>query len=124
MRLAIVVGCFFGVTLGLLSPWLTNADARKITWKRALASWYSPADSGGAFACTGVRYDDYSTLGVAHKTLPCGTKVRFLHRHKKVTVRVIDRGPFVAGREFDLLVATKNRLRCPDLCSLSWRIVR
>ncbi len=124
MRLAIVVGCFFGVTLGLLSPWLTNADARKVTWKRALASYYSPADSGGGFACNGIKYTDYSTLGVAHKTLPCGTKVRFLYRHRKITVRVIDRGPFVGGREFDLLVATKKRLRCPDLCSLSWRIVR
>lgn len=93
-------------------------------WNTSLASYYSPADSGGAFACTGVTYSDWGTLGVAHKTLPCGTKVRFLYRHKKVTVRVVDRGPFVAGRDFDLLIATKRRLHCPDLCNLSWRIVR
>ena len=102
----------------------SEAGARKVHWNTSLASYYSPADSGGAFACTGVTYSDWGTLGVAHKTLPCGTKVRFLYRHKKVTVRVVDRGPFVAGRDFDLLIATKRRLHCPDLCNLSWRIVR
>lgn len=124
MRKAILVGALVGLLLGLAWPWITSADARKITWKRALASYYSPADSGGAFACTGIKYTDYDTLGVAHKTLPCGTKVRFLYKHRKITVRVIDRGPFIAGREFDLLVATKNRLKCPDLCTLNWRVVR
>jgi len=109
-------------TVILLFP--PDTDANTVQWRSAHASWYSPADSGGAFACTGRIYNDWSTLGVAHKTLPCGTKVRLLYRHKKVTVRVVDRGPFVAGRDFDLLIATKRRLHCPDLCNLSWRIVR
>lgn len=98
-------------------------EAKKVTWWSATASYYSPADSGGPFACTGVRYTDWSTLGVAHKTLACGTKVRFLNPRngRRVTVRVLDRGPFVAGREFDFTVATKQRLRCTDLCTIRWR---
>ena len=52
---------------------------------------------------------------MAHKTLPCGTKVTLRYRGRSVTVRVIDRGPYVAGRDYDLTAATKQRLRFPDL---------
>lgn len=100
-----------------------QADARKVSWWSATASYYSPADSGGPFACTGIVYNDWSIMGVAHKTLPCGTKIRFLNPRsgRRVTVRVLDRGPFVGGREFDFTVATKNRLHCGDLCRVLWR---
>jgi len=37
-----------------------------------------------------------------------------------VTVPVVDRGPQVAGREFDLTYATKLTLGCPDICTLQW----
>jgi rare lipoprotein A len=47
---------------------------------------------------------------VAHKTLPCGAKLTLRHRGRSVAVRVIDRGPYVAGREFDLTERTAQRL--------------
>ena len=50
------------------------------------------------------------TVGVANKTLPCGTKVTVRYRGRSVRVPVVDRGPYVAGREFDLTSATKQRL--------------
>jgi rare lipoprotein A len=51
-------------------------------------------------------------LGVANKTLPCGTRVRVcLNRRRPcVNVRVVDRGPYVAGRSFDLTEATARRI--------------
>lgn len=49
-------------------------------------------------------------LGVAHKSLPCGTRVTLRHGRRTVRVRVIDRGPYVGAREFDLTAATKDRL--------------
>jgi rare lipoprotein A (peptidoglycan hydrolase) len=52
---------------------------------------------------------------VAHKTLPCGTKLTIRYKGRSVRARVIDRGPFVAGREFDLTWATKSRLRHPGM---------
>lgn len=97
------------------------AVAAAVTWHSAEASYYSPADSGGAFACTGKVYDDESIIGVAHKTMKCGTRLRFRYKGHYLSARVIDRGPFVAGREFDFTVAAKNKLRCPDLCSVEWR---
>lgn len=77
----------------------------------AEASWYGPADSGGDLACTGEPLTS-STFGVANKTLPCGTKVRVcLDRSGPcIDVRVVDRGPYVAGREFDLTEATARAI--------------
>jgi len=56
-----------------------------------------------------------TTLGVAHKTLPCGTRVEFFYRGRTVTVPVIDRGPYIAGREWDLTTAAARRLRFSGL---------
>jgi rare lipoprotein A len=78
-----------------------------------LASWYAP---GGITACGEVL--TASTLGVANKTLPCGTIVTLIYRHRIVRVPVIDRGPFVAGRDYDLTLATKEKLGAGDLTYL------
>ena len=52
-----------------------------------------------------------SQLGVAHKSLPCGTRVTLRHRGRVVRVPVIDRGPYVGAREYDLTAATARRLK-------------
>ena len=46
----------------------------------------------------------WRNLTAAHRTLPFGTFVRVtnLGNRKSVDVRIIDRGPFVAGRIIDL----------------------
>ena len=55
-----------------------------------------------------------STLGVANKTLPCGTLVTLHYAGHTVRVPVVDRGPYVAGRDFDLTEATKRALGFGD----------
>jgi peptidoglycan lytic transglycosylase len=74
--------------------------------RASTASWYGIY--GGPLACGGSL--GYSQLGVAHKTLPCGTKVTIRYRGRQVTVPVIDRGPYVGGREWDLTGATARAL--------------
>lgn len=83
----------------------------KVILRQAEASWYGPADSGGPLACGGGDLTS-RTLGVAHKTLPCGTRVRVcLNRSGPcLTVRVVDRGPYIAGREYDLTEATARAI--------------
>lgn len=73
----------------------------------ALASWYGPGLYGNPLGCGGRLYA--GTLGVAHKSLPCGTRVRVC-KARCLTVRVIDRGPYVGGREFDLTAATAQAI--------------
>jgi hypothetical protein len=66
-------------------------------------SWYGPGFYGNAGACGMVPGGiTETTIGVAHRTLPCGTKVTFKWNGKIVVARVIDRGPYVAGRIFDM----------------------
>lgn len=77
-------------------------------YRYAQASWYGPGLYGNSLACGGRLHP--GTLGVAHKTLPCGTKVTFRRGGRVVRVRVIDRGPYVGGREYDLTQATAQRL--------------
>jgi rare lipoprotein A len=77
-------------------------------YRQAQASWYGPGLYGQHLACGGTLTP--GTLGVANKTLPCGTKVTLHYRGRTVGVRVIDRGPYAGAREFDLTAATKAKL--------------
>ncbi len=65
-------------------------------------SWYGPGFIGSGTAC-GQTYTK-TLMGVAHRTLPCGTLVTFRNpaNGRQVTVPVIDRGPYVSGRQWDL----------------------
>jgi hypothetical protein len=79
-------------------------------YHQVVASWYGP---GGVTACgepLGV-----ATMGVANKTLPCGTMVTLRYRGRSVRVPVIDRGPFVPGRDYDLTYATRLALGAGDV---------
>ena len=68
----------------------------------AQISWYGK-DFDGRPTSSGEIFD-MNALTAAHKTLPFGTmlEVTNLSNGKKVTVRVNDRGPFVADRELDV----------------------
>jgi rare lipoprotein A len=78
-------------------------------YRHALASWYGPGFYGRTTGCGGSL--GTSQLGVAHKSLPCGTRVTLRHRGRVVRVPVIDRGPYAGAREYDLTAATARRLK-------------
>jgi rare lipoprotein A len=90
------------------------SKARRLTgYRYAGASYYGPGLYGNGVACGGTLLP--GTMGVAHKTLPCGTKVKLRYRGRSVTVPVIDRGPYVPGRDYDLTEAVKERLGFPGV---------
>ncbi|HMZ46347.1 MAG TPA: septal ring lytic transglycosylase RlpA family protein [Chitinophagaceae bacterium] len=70
--------------------------------KTGKASFYSDKYKGKKTA-NGETYKP-NEFTAAHKKLPFGTKVKVtnLNNNKTVTVRINDRGPFVAGRIIDL----------------------
>ncbi len=78
-------------------------------YRLASASWYGPGLYGNHLGCGGRLTP--GRLGVAHKSLPCGSKLTLRKGTRTVNVRVIDRGPYVTGREFDLTAATARKLR-------------
>ena len=67
-------------------------------------SWYGPGFYGRNGACGMYGSDGFQAndVGVAHRTLPCGTKVTFKYLGYTVTTRVSDRGPYVSGRIWDM----------------------
>ena len=76
--------------------------------RRAGASWYGPGLYGNHTACGQTLRPN--TLGVAHKTLPCGTTVKFVYHGNVLVTQVIDRGPYVRGRAWDLTAAASEAL--------------
>jgi rare lipoprotein A (peptidoglycan hydrolase) len=72
-----------------------SQQAQHTHFHRGVASWYY--DDGGSTAC-GFR----AAYGVANRTLPCGTHVTFKRGGHRITAVVDDRGPYVAGRTWDL----------------------
>jgi rare lipoprotein A len=86
----------------------TRTLGRLNVYRHALASWYGPGLFGNHLGCGGTLKT--GSLGVANKSLPCGTKVTFRHKGRVLRVRVIDRGPYVGAREYDLTAATARKL--------------
>jgi rare lipoprotein A (peptidoglycan hydrolase) len=76
--------------------------------KTAGASWYGPGLWGDKTACGETLRPE--TLGVANKTLPCGTTVKFVYHGRALITQVIDRGPYVKGRSWDLTAAASEAL--------------
>ena len=91
-----------------LSDGLTRNVGRLNVYRKSYASWYGPGLYGNRLGCGGTL--TARRLGVAHKSLPCGAKVTLRHGGRVVRVPVIDRGPYVGGREFDLTAATAQKL--------------
>jgi rare lipoprotein A (peptidoglycan hydrolase) len=77
-------------------------------FRSAGASWYGPGLWGRKTACGQTLRP--STLGVAHRNLPCGTTVKFVYHGHALVTQVIDRGPYVKGRAWDLTAAASEAL--------------
>jgi len=97
-----------GLKVRVVAPNGAVRHMKATVYRRAAASWYGPGFYGQRTACGSTL--SAGRIGVANKTLPCGTKVRLRYRGHTVTAPVIDRGPYVGGRDYDLTPATKNRL--------------
>ena len=91
---------------GVVDKSTSSALARSM--ERTGATWYGPGLYGNRTACGKVLRP--STVGVASRTLPCGTKVTFGYHGHYVVAKVIDRGPFANGASFDLTEAVADSL--------------
>ncbi len=82
----------------LLAALLCAASEANAAWNGMASYYWQPQ----AVACGG-RFNP-NALTAAHKTLPCGTKVKVTNKRngKSVIVTINDRGPFVKGRIIDL----------------------
>jgi rare lipoprotein A (peptidoglycan hydrolase) len=62
--------------------------------------------------------------GVAHPVLPCGVSIYVTYGHKHVLTQVVDRGPYVPGRTFDLTDALARKLGLRGVQEIQWSYAR
>ncbi len=88
----------------------------------ALATWFGPGFYGQQTACGQTLTP--AVVGVANRTLPCGTLVRFGYKGRTATVPVIDRGPYAHnGAQWDLTTGAATALGMADTARLHTRVV-
>jgi peptidoglycan lytic transglycosylase len=86
------------------------------------AAPYAPSADHPRTAC-GQRFTK-TTEGVAHPVLPCGVRLYIRFHGKEVLTQVIDRGPSVPGRDFDITKALANRLDLHGSQTIQWRFAK
>jgi rare lipoprotein A len=99
-------------TVSTSSPVATLSAPLLTVYRPAIATWYGPGFFGNTMAC-GHTLTKH-TLGVANKTLPCGTQVALSFRGRTMTVPVVDRGPYANHAHWDLTQATARALAMTD----------
>ncbi|MEA2255962.1 MAG: rare lipoprotein [Solirubrobacteraceae bacterium] len=77
-------------------------------YRPARATFFGPGFYGRRTACGQIM--SQALIGVAHRTLPCGTQVDVFYAGRTVTVPVVDRGPFANGASYDLTSAAAQAL--------------
>jgi rare lipoprotein A (peptidoglycan hydrolase) len=86
------------------------------------ATWFGPGFYGKTTAC-GQKMSP-TLVGVASRTLPCGTLVKVAYRGRLLTVPVIDRGPYGrTGAAWDLTCAAARTLDILQTVRVSTAIV-
>jgi len=83
---------------GKVGPATRRALAKR--WNVRTATYYGPGLYGNRTAC-GQKLS-HGLRGVAHKKLPCGTRVPVYYAGRISILPVVDRGPFVKGVTFDI----------------------
>ena len=101
-------------------PRRTYAAVTTGGFRTCRVSWYGPGFYGHTMA-GGGRLTPTSMV-VAHRSLPFGTRVLIKYRGRTVTAVVRDRGPYVSGRTFDLGPGTAKALGFSGVGTISYRI--
>jgi rare lipoprotein A len=97
-----------GISTAAAGEAQAGGDAAFAPMRWAGATWYGPGLYGRHTACGQLL--TAHTLGVAHRSLPCGTTVKFVYHGRSVVTQVIDRGPYSKGNSWDLTLAAAEAL--------------
>jgi rare lipoprotein A (peptidoglycan hydrolase) len=103
-------------------PGLVPVPGTKNGYRIGRAAPYSPSADHPRTAC-GQRFTK-ATEGVAHPVLPCGVRLYIRFHGRVVLTQVIDRGPNVPGRDFDITKALADRLGLHGTQTIQWRYAR
>ena len=105
--------CGISALVSFLPTYGANRTSNYRTVNRVqygVASWYGRREQGRLMAC-GIPFNRYAMVA-ANRTLPLGSEVQVtnLRNGRSVVVRIMDRGPYIAGRVIDLSEGAAERL--------------
>jgi rare lipoprotein A len=103
------------------SPSGSSATPRPTVRKAGIATWFGPGFYGQKTACGQILTP--TVVGVANRTLPCGTLVKVSYHGHHLTVPVIDRGPYANGADWDLTTSAAQALGIEDTVRIGARVV-
>ncbi|HTB69459.1 MAG TPA: septal ring lytic transglycosylase RlpA family protein [Solirubrobacteraceae bacterium] len=88
----------------------------------ALATWFGPGFYGQTTACGQTLTP--AVVGVANRTLPCGTLVKLSLRGRGIVLPVIDRGPYAHnGAQWDLTSEAARQIGMTDTARIRTKVV-
>jgi rare lipoprotein A (peptidoglycan hydrolase) len=99
----------------------TSTPTQTKVHKTALATWFGPGFYGQQTACGQTLTP--ATVGVANRKLPCGTLVKVTYRGQRLTVPVVDRGPYSNGADWDLTAAAAQALGIEETVHIATAVV-
>ncbi len=89
--------------------------------KAQIATWFGPGFYGKKTACGQTMSP--VIVGVANRTLPCGTLVLVDYKGHQLTVPVIDRGPYAHSATWDLTWGAASALTITETVRVSTKVV-
>ncbi|HWX44605.1 MAG TPA: septal ring lytic transglycosylase RlpA family protein [Solirubrobacteraceae bacterium] len=107
---------------GGASPTTTPNGTITTTPNGTIATWFGPGFYGHMTAC-GQKMSP-KLVGVASRTLPCGTLVQVTYHGRHLTVPVLDRGPYGhTGATWDLTSGAARTLEIRDTVHITTEIM-
>ncbi len=101
---------------------LDSSTSTQVTvYRPALSTYFGPGFYGQETACGQTLTP--LTIGVANRTLPCGTLVEVSYDERRLTVPVIDRGPYANGAEWDLTQGAAAALGIAETVNIGTLVV-
>jgi rare lipoprotein A (peptidoglycan hydrolase) len=98
-----------------------GAPAKTKVHRTGIATWFGPGFYGQATACGQMLTP--AVVGVANRTLPCGTLVKVTYKGHALVVPVLDRGPYANHADWDLTAGAAQALNIADTVRVGTRVV-
>ncbi len=104
------------------TPAATNPASNSKVHTSGIATWFGPGFYGKRTACGQTLTP--SVIGVANRTLPCGTLVKITYDGHALIVPVLDRGPYShIGADWDLTAGAAAALDVTETVRIGTRVV-
>jgi rare lipoprotein A len=103
------------------APAPTSSTPATSTGTSGLATWFGPGLYGKQTACGQTLTPQ--VVGVANRTLPCGTLVQVTYAGHSLTVPVLDRGPYSHDANWDLTAGAAQALGITETVRIGAHVV-